>query len=195
MQIIEEFPGENRIEIDAEALAGIDGAVEVKGRNNVLILGTPAHSAGFYALLTGDCHLEIGKGNWFNKQEVYIAAPGRVTIGEGCSWSGPVVVTVHEPSNIDIGAHCLIAGSARISASHVHKIYDRATGERINKPRDVKVGDRVWLGANTSIFPGADIGSGCVVGIGAYVSKVFPDNCLIVGAPARVVRENIVWEP
>lgn len=195
MQVIEEFPGHNTIEISDAIRANVDGAIQINGKNNVVSIGMPAHSAGFYISMCGDSHLQIGEGNWFNRQEFYLVAPGKLSIGEGCAWSGPVVVTMHESANIDIGAHCLIAGGARISTSHVHKIYDRFTGERLNGPRDVKIGDKVWICADASIFPGADIGHDSVVGIGAYVSKRFEPHCLIAGAPAKVIRENIIWKP
>ena len=52
------------------------------------------------------------------------------------------------------------------------------------------VGDNSLIGMNTVLLNGAKIGSNCLVGAGAVVTegKVFPDNSLIVGAPARVIR-------
>lgn len=194
MRIIEENPGANTIRIDPEVIQEFDGIIDLKGSNNIIAIGRPSFSSGFYIRMDGGAKLRIGKNNWLNKQEIYLLAPGKITIGEGCSWNGRVAITLHERARIEIGANCLIAGGAAISASHVHKIYDRTTGKRLNGPRDVKIGDRVWIGAEASIFPGADIGHDCVVGKGAYVSKAYPPHCVLVGAPARIVRENIVWE-
>lgn len=194
MQIIEEFPGENTLNI-AEGVAHVDGAIEIKGRNNIVTIGMPIHSGGFYAKLTGDSELFVGEGAVFNQQVIYILAPGKFSVGAGTAWSGPATITMHEASEIVIGEHCLIAGGARISTSHVHKIYDRTTREHLNKARNVTIGDRVWLGAEVKVFPGANIGHDSVVGMGAYVSKAYPPHCLLVGTPAVVKRENIVWEP
>ena len=195
MQIIEENPGSNTIRIDPAVAQEFEGVVELNGSNNIVAIGRPLGSSGFYVRMDGNAKLRIGHGGTLNRQEFHLLAPGRITIGEGCSWSGPVIVTMHEKAVIEIGAHCLIAGGAAISASHVHKIYDRTTGKRLNGPRNVKIGDRVWIGTEASIFPGADIGHDSVVGKGAYVSKAYPPHCLLVGAPARIARENIVWEP
>ena len=52
------------------------------------------------------------------------------------------------------------------------------------------IGDGSLIGMGAIIMNGAKIGTNCVVGAGAVVTegKVFPDNSLVVGAPARVVR-------
>ena len=53
------------------------------------------------------------------------------------------------------------------------------------------VGDGTLIGMGAIVLNGARIGSNCLVGAGALVTegKVFPDNSLIVGSPARAVRE------
>jgi carbonic anhydrase/acetyltransferase-like protein (isoleucine patch superfamily) len=52
------------------------------------------------------------------------------------------------------------------------------------------IGDNTLIGMGAIVMNGARIGANCVVGAGALVpeGKTFPDNSLIVGAPARVVR-------
>ena len=53
------------------------------------------------------------------------------------------------------------------------------------------IGDNTLIGMGAIVLNGARIGSNCLVGAGALVTegKVFPDNSLIVGSPARAVRE------
>lgn len=53
------------------------------------------------------------------------------------------------------------------------------------------VGDNTLIGMGAIVLNGAKIGNNCLVGAGALVTegKVFPDNSLIVGSPARAVRE------
>jgi carbonic anhydrase/acetyltransferase-like protein (isoleucine patch superfamily) len=52
------------------------------------------------------------------------------------------------------------------------------------------IGDDTLIGMGSIVMNGARIGSNCIVGAGAVVTegKTFPDNSLIVGAPARVIR-------
>jgi carbonic anhydrase/acetyltransferase-like protein (isoleucine patch superfamily) len=53
------------------------------------------------------------------------------------------------------------------------------------------IGDGTLVGIQAVVLNGAVIGKHCLVGAGAIVTegKVFPDNSLILGAPAKVVRE------
>lgn len=57
----------------------------------------------------------------------------------------------------------------------------------IHKP--VIIGENVWVGARSTILPGAHIGDGCVVAAGSVVpGKVFPENAVIAGVPAKVIK-------
>jgi carbonic anhydrase/acetyltransferase-like protein (isoleucine patch superfamily) len=53
------------------------------------------------------------------------------------------------------------------------------------------IGERSLVGLHAVVLNGAQIGRECVIGAGALVpeGKVFPDRCLLVGAPAKVMRE------
>ena len=55
--------------------------------------------------------------------------------------------------------------------------------------RQVTIGDNVWIGGNCTILPGVTIGSNVVVAAGAVVTKDVPDNRVVAGVPARVVKE------
>lgn len=56
----------------------------------------------------------------------------------------------------------------------------------ITKP--IVVGDNVYIGNNVIILPGVTIGSNVVIGAGAIVSRDIPDNSVVVGVPARVIK-------
>jgi maltose O-acetyltransferase len=55
--------------------------------------------------------------------------------------------------------------------------------------RPITIGDNTWLGGNVTVLPGVTIGSNSVVGAGAVVTKDVPDNVIVVGTPAKVLRE------
>lgn len=50
-------------------------------------------------------------------------------------------------------------------------------------------GDGGWIGGNCTILPGVTIGNNVVVAAGAVVTKDIPDNSLVGGVPARLIRE------
>lgn len=55
--------------------------------------------------------------------------------------------------------------------------------------RGVRIGRDCWIGGHATINPGVTLGDRVVVASGAVVTRSFPDNVLVAGVPARVVRE------
>lgn len=56
---------------------------------------------------------------------------------------------------------------------------------------DVRIGDRVWIGSRVTVMRGGSIGDDAIIGANAVVTRPVPANCVAVGVPARVVRENV----
>ena len=54
----------------------------------------------------------------------------------------------------------------------------------------IRVGNDVWIGANTTVLDGVRIGNGCVVGAGSVVTRDVPDYSVVVGNPAKVIKNR-----
>lgn len=81
-----------------------------------------------------------------------------------------------------------------VRTSDSHPIYDKITNERINNALPIVIGNHVWIAPNTKIMKGAIIPNGCIIGSDTTISKQFLEtDSLIVGRPARIVRQNIAW--
>jgi maltose O-acetyltransferase len=88
---------------------------------------------------------------------------------------------------VEIGDNCLLAPNVVISAAtHPLEGGKRAAGLEYTAP--IRIGDNVWIGANATINPGITLGNGVVVGAGAVVTKSFPDNVVVAGVPAKIIR-------
>ena len=48
--------------------------------------------------------------------------------------------------------------------------------------------DSVWIGSNATVLPGVTIGDGAIVAAGAVVTRDVPENTIVGGVPARVMR-------
>jgi NDP-sugar pyrophosphorylase family protein len=118
---------------------------------------------------------------------------GVVRIGEGTTF-GAVGISLHEEGEIIIGKDCLFSTDIHMDVSDMHPIYDADTRKRINPAKSIEIGDHVWLGQRVLVLKGATIGSGCVVGANSTVVGELPQSVVAVGSPAKVVRENIIWE-
>lgn len=56
--------------------------------------------------------------------------------------------------------------------------------------KGIRIGNNCWIGAGAVFLDGARLGDGCVVAANAVVTKVFPDNVVIGGVPARILKER-----
>ena len=95
--------------------------------------------------------------------------------------------------SIIVGEDCMFSNKIIVRTSDSHPIYDLNTKERLNPAKSVKIGSRVWIAPDSKIMKGAEIGDGSIVGSNTMISKTYPSNCLIVGMPGRIVKENIYW--
>ena len=57
-------------------------------------------------------------------------------------------------------------------------------------PKDVRLGEKCWIGMNSTILPGVVLGNNTIVGAGSVVTKSFPEgHCVIAGNPAKKIRD------
>ena len=89
-------------------------------------------------------------------------------------------------NGIEIGDGTIFAPGVKvISANHDSNNFDRHT-----KKEPIRIGNNCWLGANSVILPGIQLGNGVIVAAGAVVSKSFTDNVIIGGVPAKIIKKN-----
>ena len=154
-------------------LSVADGFVTERQRGNRIRVGAEAR-------------VEFGPRAWLRTDHganQITAFPGaRVALGPDAFVNGAMI---HAKTEISIGSECRLAFGSRILDADLHAL-DRDTPERI---APVKIGDRVWIGADAIVLRGVTIGDDVVVGAGAVVTRDLPSRCLALGQPARPVRE------
>lgn len=117
----------------------------------------------------------------------------KIDVGENCHIGDNVHIAAIE--KVRIGDNCLLASHIFISDSSHGSYHGEAQDSPASRPEErklvsspVSIGNNVWIGENVSVLMGARIGDGCIVGAGSVVTKSFPDNCIIVGSPAKIIK-------
>lgn len=150
-------------------------SVRFEGNNHTLRLGDgiKLENVSFF-FEKDDSDICIGDGTW---------------IGPGCELSA------FDHSKIEIGKGSIFAKQCMIRTSDSH-IIKNADEEVINQPKDITIGSHVWLGQQTFVLKGASIPDGCVVGARSTVTASLhaEQNSIIVGQPAKMIKQEIRWE-
>ncbi|WP_067144802.1 sugar O-acetyltransferase [Pseudotamlana agarivorans] len=94
---------------------------------------------------------------------------------------------VLDVATVTIGDNCMFGPHVQIyTATHPLEFKARNSGKEYAKP--ITIGDNVWIGGNATICPGVTLGNNVVVGSGAVVTKSFPDDVVVAGNPAKIIK-------
>jgi len=118
---------------------------------------------------------------------------GQVELGERASvWFGAVIRGDNEPIRIGAGSNIQEGAVLHADPGFPLDIAPNVTVGHQAMLHGCTVGDGSLIGIQAVVLNGASIGTNCLVGAGAIVTegKTFPDRSLILGAPAKVVRER-----
>lgn len=201
-----EFPGlniedngiNNVIEIDNEANFK-RSRIMINGNNNKIFLSKTLSYTNLVINMRGNnknFDIRPSTKNINGLKFVSIRADNqKFSIGSNFSCGGLEVQMNDGDEVCSIGDNGLFSWGIKIRTSDGHSVVDMVTNEAINLPKNVYIGDKVWVGEDVSFLKGAIIPEDCVVGSRSVVTKPFVDpNCVIAGFPAKVVKENIRWD-
>ena len=86
--------------------------------------------------------------------------------------------------DVMMGPNCIMR-----TYSHSHDRIDVPMNQQgFEEEQVMHIGDDVWIGTNVIILPGVNVGSHCIIGAGAIVTKDVPDYAIVGGNPARIIR-------
>lgn len=121
------------------------------------------------AQVMGDVQLGADASVWFGT--VVRGDTAHITIGEGTNVQDASVLHADEGMPLTIGRHVTVGHQVMLHGC--------------------TIGDESLIGIGAIVLNGAKIGKNCLVGAGALVTegKEFPDGSMIIGSPARVIRQ------
>ena len=137
----------------------------------------------------GEFKPDIHPSAWVAEEAVVI---GRVTLGPRASvWPGAIIRADNEPIVIGEGSNVQEGAVLHVDPGFPLTIGKNVTVGHQAMLHGCTVDDGALIGIQAVVLDGAKISSGCLVGAGAVVTggKEFPPNSMILGAPAKVVKE------
>lgn len=92
---------------------------------------------------------------------------------------------------IEIGDNTIFGNYVSLHSEN-HNYLDRNRLIRLQgvSRKGIKVGKDCWIGAKVTILDGSEIGNGCIVAAGAVVRGSFPENVIIGGIPAKIIKQR-----
>lgn len=144
----------------------------------------------------------LGKENLTLKNNVNIGSFSQLVISVSLDNIGSHITI---GNNVGIGEFTYIGGAGGVTIgddvivgqylsihpeNHNYEYSDLLIREQGVSRRGINIGQNCWIGSKVTILDGVTIGSGCVIAAGSVVTKSFPNNVIIGGVPAKVIKDR-----
>lgn len=96
-------------------------------------------------------------------------------------------VVILDAAKVTIGDNCLIGPQTGLYTA-VHPMESKRRAANYMHGEPITIGDNVWFGGHCTVLPGVTIGNNAVIGAGSVVTKDVPDNAVVAGNPARILK-------
>ena len=96
--------------------------------------------------------------------------------------------TILDVAKVKIGDNCLFGPNVSLFTAG-HPVHPDTRNSGYEYGKEITVGDNVWIGGNTVVCPGVNIGNNVVIGAGSVVIKDIPDWSIAAGNPCKVLRK------
>ncbi|SBS61190.1 acyltransferase [Vibrio atlanticus] len=151
----------------------------------IFLLGIKSFRIGQRVRIFPNARMEV------HGENAYINIDDNVSIGQG----------FHATSGgeLNIGSDTVISGNVVVTnIDHDYKNIELAVLEQPNLISATSIGEGCFIGFGAIIQAGTSLGKHCIVGANSVVRGEFPDYCVIVGSPAKIVKrydvDNGLWE-
>jgi len=131
--------------------------------------------------------LELGRWSWLGQGCKVRVHEGQVTIGAKSVLGQECTISAYQ--RISLGRECIIADRVMmIDFDHGIVEVERPIRLQGIYKRDVEVGHNVWIGYGACLLRGIKVGDNAVIGTSSVVTTRVPENAVVAGIPARVIR-------
>jgi hypothetical protein len=120
-----------------------------------------------------------------------IRNPQNLTMGNNVRITMDCCIWPEKNSKIIFGNDVLVGpGVKMFCGNHGNELNGIPMSFQARKEADIKIGNDVWIGANSVITSGVTIGNGAIVAAGSVVTKNVPENTIVGGVPAKTIKQR-----
>lgn len=168
--------------------------IHVLGNKNIVNIEIENRLQNCLIHVSGNnCEVNIGKHCILANLEIWLEDDGSIiTIGSHTTIEGGHIAAT-EGEKISIGDDCMFSHRIEIRNGDSHAILDLQSNDRINRAREVIIGNHVWLGADVKVLKGSIIENNSIIGTGSIVTGIVDPNSIYVGVPAKKVKSSVMW--
>ncbi len=170
----------------------------------VTFFNTPKIHFGKYLKLGNHVHLSaLATDGIYIGDNVGIGAYSRLVVSTSLDHPGTFIkigdhVGIGEfaylggAGGLQIGDECIIGQYFSCHPeNHISDDLNKSIRHQGVKRNGIKIGKNCWIGSKVTILDGVEIGDGCIIAAGAVVNSSFPNNSVIGGVPARLLKQRI----
>lgn len=135
-------------------------------------------------------NLVMGRGCTISSFSKFKASDGPLELGRRCGFATGCFISTGE-KGIIIGDNLVCGPNVVITASnYIHDRLDVHIEDQGHTSKGVRIGNNVWIGANSVILDGSVLGDNTIVVANSMVNRRYPANAIIQGSPAKVILKR-----
>jgi acetyltransferase-like isoleucine patch superfamily enzyme len=133
--------------------------------------------------------VKLGRWSWIGHGCKIRAHEGEVIIGAKSVLGQECTISAFQ--HVSIGRECIIADRVMmIDFDHGVVEVERPIREQGIYKRDLRIGHNVWIGYGACLLRGVVVGDNAVIGTSAVVTADVPNDAVVAGIPAKVIRKR-----
>ncbi len=161
--------------------------VKLRFRGRVTSDGIAFVGPGISWEIGPDARVHLGRWSWLGHGCKVRVHEGRLELGAKSVLGQECTISAFQ--HISIGRECIIADRVMlIDFDHGASEHERPVRDQGIYKRDVRIGHNAWIGYGACFLRGVTVGDNVIVGALAVVTKDVPDNAVVGGVPARILR-------